>query len=153
MIGDTPPRPSLTQLDGLDAYQRWTDTTWKHPTGSTAARVHAALAFPEEAGESAGVVKRAIRGDPEFIPEHVSHADPTLPAFHSGAALSGRLDMLAKTPALRERLVKELGDGLYQLARLARDFGIDLSEVAQMNVLKLQQRLADGTITGSGSSR
>ena len=45
------------------------------------------------------------------------------------------------------------GDVLWALARVCGDIGIDLGDVARMNVDKLEARLAAGTIQGSGDNR
>jgi len=53
----------------------------------------------------------------------------------------------------RLNLAKELGDVLWYCAALARDLGFDLNLIATMNVLKLAERHATGTIQGSGDDR
>jgi len=57
------------------------------------------------------------------------------------------------TEERRNALSKELGDVLWALARVCGDIGIDLGDVARMNVDKLEARLAAGTIQGSGDNR
>jgi NTP pyrophosphatase (non-canonical NTP hydrolase) len=53
----------------------------------------------------------------------------------------------------RHEVAKELGDVLWYLANLANDIGYSLSEVAAMNVDKLQSRKDRGVISGSGDNR
>lgn len=53
----------------------------------------------------------------------------------------------------KEDLTKELGDVLWYLAITARDLGIDLQEVAEVNIAKLQSRKERGVIQGSGDNR
>ena len=48
---------------------------------------------------------------------------------------------------------KELGDVLWYIAVLANDLGFPLSEVAKVNLDKLNKRQKDGTIKGSGDNR
>lgn len=50
-------------------------------------------------------------------------------------------------------LVKEIGDCLWFLAGLSREFGWNLEEVAQMNLDKLQSRQQRGVIVGEGDNR
>ena len=53
----------------------------------------------------------------------------------------------------RHEVAKELGDVLWYLANLANDIGYSLSEVAVMNVDKLQSRKDRNVISGSGYNR
>lgn len=50
-------------------------------------------------------------------------------------------------------LKKELGDCAYYLARVADNFGINLNEVLQLNIDKLNDRMVRGKLKGSGDSR
>lgn len=50
-------------------------------------------------------------------------------------------------------VVKELGDVLWMLARVADDMNIPLSEVAELNVSKLKDRQARNVLQGSGDDR
>lgn len=54
---------------------------------------------------------------------------------------------------LLRRIMKELGDVEWYVARLAREFGIDLELVASHNLEKLRDRKARGKIGGSGDER
>ncbi len=53
----------------------------------------------------------------------------------------------------REGLAYELGDCLWFIAAVALDLGYTLEEIAEMNVAKLQERAAGGTIKGTGDNR
>lgn len=68
----------------------------------------------EEAGESAGVLKKVV--------------------FHNHPLTSEK----------RAKLVGELGDTLWHLAALATEFNITLEEVADYNIFKLQGRYPEG---------
>lgn len=50
-------------------------------------------------------------------------------------------------------IVKELGDVLWYLAGIARYLGVPLSEVAKINVEKLEDRLARNVLHGEGDER
>jgi len=103
----------------LNEYQERASKTAMYPRVAEGLPVYTALGLTEEAGEFAGKVKRALRGE----------------VFnHDGA-------------------VKELGDVLWYLAMAARDLGVTLDEVAEVNLAKLAKRAEDGKIRGTGDDR
>jgi NTP pyrophosphatase (non-canonical NTP hydrolase) len=53
----------------------------------------------------------------------------------------------------RTEIAKEVGDVLWYVAALARDLGVDMDTMAQMNLGKLRDRAKRGVIGGSGDSR
>lgn len=53
----------------------------------------------------------------------------------------------------RVEIAKELGDVLWYLAAVARDIGVSLDDVAQMNIEKLESRKERGTLQGNGDNR
>lgn len=53
----------------------------------------------------------------------------------------------------KEAVVKELGDVLWMLARVADDIGVPLSEVAATNRAKLEDRQKRNALSGSGDNR
>lgn len=53
----------------------------------------------------------------------------------------------------RKEIAKELGDVMWYVASIARYLGISLSEVAQMNLDKLESRYQRGKIGGDGDNR
>ena len=57
------------------------------------------------------------------------------------------------TYALREAALKELGDTLWYLARLADELGCDLESIARHNLIKLQDRKDRAVLQGSGDDR
>ena len=81
------------------------------------------LGLLEECGEVAGVFKRRDRGDYETEGEFVN------------------------------ALVKELGDTLWYLSRVAADHQITLQEVADINISKLTDRQIRNKLKGKGDNR
>ncbi len=57
------------------------------------------------------------------------------------------------TEEKRVEIIKEMGDVLWYLSQLARELSIDFSEVAQMNIDKLQSRMQRDKIKGDGDNR
>jgi len=53
----------------------------------------------------------------------------------------------------RTILIKELGDVLWYVAQVGKQYNIDMEEVAVTNIQKLTDRKARGVITGTGDSR
>lgn len=53
----------------------------------------------------------------------------------------------------KQELAKEIGDALWYCAALARDIGVDLNTIAQMNIDKLASRKQRNVISGSGDNR
>ena len=56
-------------------------------------------------------------------------------------------------PDFRTKVVSEAGDVLWNLAVLLRQSGVSLSEVAEINLKKLQDRKMRGVLLGSGGDR
>ena len=55
--------------------------------------------------------------------------------------------------ATREEIKKELGDVLWYVAQVSTELGLNLDEVAELNLQKLFSRLERGKINGSGDNR
>jgi NTP pyrophosphatase (non-canonical NTP hydrolase) len=82
------------------------------------------LGLANEAGEVAGKLKKIIRDD------------------------GGQL-----TPERLDDLVSELGDVLWYVTAVADDLGITISDVFQVNFMKISDRAKRGVIKGSGDHR
>lgn len=52
-----------------------------------------------------------------------------------------------------EKMKKELGDVLWFVAAIAKDYGFNLDDVAQLNLDKLKKRKEENKIKGSGDNR
>lgn len=53
----------------------------------------------------------------------------------------------------RREIAKEAGDVLWYLAALARELGMTLGELAELNLAKIRSRAARGALHGSGDNR
>lgn len=67
--------------------------------------------------------------------------------------LRDRKSAVPLTDEERTDLLKEAGDVLWYLCAFAEDLGSSLEAVAKMNIAKLADRKARGTLSGSGDSR
>lgn len=86
--------------------------------------IYPALGLANEAGEVLGKIKKVLRdNDGVYTPDKI-------------AGIAG-----------------EIGDTLWYLAALARDLNINLNDVAEENLAKLQDRQERGVIQGSGDNR
>jgi NTP pyrophosphatase (non-canonical NTP hydrolase) len=83
-----------------------------------------ALGLAGEAGEVAEHAKKAIRDDDGQVSEE-----------------------------RRAAMSKELGDVLWYVAQLASELGLELDEIAQVNLAKLRSRQRRGMLSGSGDDR
>ena len=54
---------------------------------------------------------------------------------------------------LKHTLLKELGDVLWMVSAVADDYGIELGDIAEHNIIKLTDRKARNVIHGSGDIR
>ena len=88
--------------------------------------IYAAMGLGNESGEVLGKIKKWLRGDDGH----------------------GKMSK-ERNLALRE----ELGDVLWYLAVLARDLGLDLDEIAQINIKKLASRKERNVLNGDGDKR
>lgn len=95
--------------------------------------LYPALGLASEAGEVADKVKKLIRDDDMPISEE----------FHTTDIAYER----------REELAYELSDCLWYIALIADDIGFSLSDIATMNLEKLESRRKRGKLHGSGDFR
>jgi NTP pyrophosphatase (non-canonical NTP hydrolase) len=91
------------------------------------------LALSEEVGEVSGKVAKYIRKNP-------------------GAGWELANGIISDS-TLRADLKKELGDVLWNLAAFCEGMNISLEEVAKINLGKLWDRKAAGSIVGEGDNR
>lgn len=104
-------------------YQTEAAKTAKYPAIG-AAYVYPALGLANESGEVLGKIKKIFRD------------------------FDGKL-----TDEYKEAIKKELGDVLWYIAMLSRDLGLDLEEIADENLKKLDSRMQRGTLGGDGDNR
>lgn len=57
------------------------------------------------------------------------------------------------TNEARVEIAKELGDTLFYIASMCDNLGINLENVAKMNIEKIKSRCERGTLYGSGDNR
>ena len=85
---------------------------------------YTALGLAGEAGEVANKVKKVMRDN------------------------NGNLEEIAKT-----EILSELGDVLWYCATIADELGVNLEDIAKLNLIKLEDRMNRGKIQGSGDKR
>jgi len=111
----------------LDEYQKSIikfDTSVESDNLTSAGFIEKILGLTGEAGETADKVKKIIRDK-------------------KGEA----------TEEDRAAIIKELGDVLWYVASISRYLGVPLSEVAEKNIDKLEDRYQRNTIHGAGDER
>lgn len=109
----------------LNEYQRKALNTWTLENKSILVKLsYLGLGLPNEAGEVAGKLKKAIRDTDGEV-----------------------------TNETRTALLGELGDVLWYLSTLAHELGLTLDYVAATNIEKLTSRKERGVIQGSGDNR
>jgi NTP pyrophosphatase (non-canonical NTP hydrolase) len=100
--------------------------------------MYPALGLAEEAGEVAGKIAKYIR-------KH----NGQMPPCHDTVKLATGDDEVQ----FHKDLSKELGDVCWMVAELCTVYGLDLEEVMEENIAKLNDRKARGVIVGSGDNR
>jgi NTP pyrophosphatase (non-canonical NTP hydrolase) len=111
----------------FDQYSYGASLTAKYPEageGSINAINYTVLGLTGEAGETANVLKKVFRDESAIL-----------------------------TDKNRMNIADELGDVLWYAARLAEELGFTLSDIAQRNLDKLEDRNNRGVISGSGDYR
>ena len=107
----------------FDEYQENTAKTAIYPTLGHPA-VYPTLGLAGESGEVAEKVKKIVRDNDGKV------SDETV-----------------------NLIEKELGDVLWYVSQVAKEFGLSLSTVAEKNIAKLKDRQKRGKIKGSGDNR
>lgn len=113
----------------FDEYQSRAKRTAVFPSDKSVE--YLSLKLASEAGEVAGKIAKSMRGD---------YDDPNM----AGSILYDKL---------REDVGYELGDNLWYLSELARAFNYTFSEIAEMNLQKINDRFTRGVTKGSGDKR
>lgn len=82
---------------------------------------------------------------------------PTMGLVGEAGELANKVKKILRgdgnNPELIEGIVAEMGDILWYLSTLADDVGVPLDEVAALNIRKLRDRQARGTLRGAGDNR
>ena len=120
---------ALSKTLGLNDYQRRAHQTSLaiNTFLLTPNQVYAGLGLGNEGGEVGGLIKKALRGDYGDDPANCLH--------------------------FKQKLQAEIGDCLWYIAELSRQFDMDLEDVAFGNIRKLKSRQARGVLRGSGGER
>ena len=98
---------------------------------------YAFLALSEEVGEVLGKLAKHVRKNGKSV----------------GISLVYARSNINEGSKLKEDLIKELGDVLWQLQACCHELGTDLNTIAQLNLEKLSGRSERGTIVGEGDDR
>ena len=96
------------------------------------------MSLAEEAGEVLGKFNKYVRKHDVFMND----------AVESACRPNCELE-----DALREDVIKELGDLQWQLAACCSELNITLEELQQWNLDKIAGRVERGTVDGSGDAR
>jgi len=86
--------------------------------------IYTTIGLANEAGECLGVVKKMMRDDGNVLTEEK-----------------------------RQKLIAELGDVCWYMARVCTELGVSMEDVFEMNMKKLEDRLKRNVIQGSGDNR
>ncbi|WP_421276143.1 nucleoside triphosphate pyrophosphohydrolase family protein [Aeromonas veronii] len=80
---------------------------------------------------------------------------PVLALAEEAGELAGKFAkaLRAGTNFNKEAVAKELGDVLWNVALIASELGMTLSDIAIMNFNKIESRKARGVINGEGDNR
>lgn len=113
--------PVAMRKDDFNVYQDWTDSVAIYKGQYTLfGLTYATLGLTGESGEFADQLKKILRTE-----------EPSCMAERYGNTI---------TVNDRDKLIGELGDVLWYVARCARELGVPLESVALMNYLKLEER-------------
>ena len=129
----------MTKIESFNDYQNFT---------------HSLAVYNED-------VELIIKNDDEaFVSLPMTYTYPVLALAEEAGEVAGKLAKFIRKSkggvdplALRDMVVKELGDVLYQVSETARQFEITLQDVVDVNVHKLTDRQDRGVIVGEGDNR
>lgn len=107
----------------MDDYQKKAEKTAFYPDAG-GNYIYPTLGLAGEAGEISNKVKKIMRDNKSVVDE-----------------------------AVREDIKKELGDVLWYVAAVAREFGLTMGEIAEANIEKLASRQQRDALKGSGDDR
>jgi len=108
----------------FDDYMEWTDKTANYPNVNEGNYIYPALGLGGESGEVLEKIKKLQRD--------------------KGGVIDKKFIM---------DISGEIGDVLYYLARLCKEFNISFDDIVQYNIKKLESRLERGKIQGDGDNR
>lgn len=111
--------------------------------------IYSALGLAEEAGEVAGKFKKHWR---DIIYLHAKEFNKT-DKGKSQPVNPNETHWPILEKDTKEAVIKEMGDVMWYLACLADNLNISLSHVAEINIAKIQKRVATDTIHGAGDDR
>lgn len=121
--GENEETPEISPLS-LDDYQRKAHTTSRNTQIGGDALLYPVLGLVGEAGELANRVKKIYRD------------------------FDGKV-----VPSVAMEIQLELGDVLWYVAEICTQAGMNLADVADLNLAKLAHRARNNTISGSGDER
>lgn len=108
----------------LDEYQEAAANVSKWAPGGEKSIAYYALKLNGEAGEVAELIGKVWRGDLGI--------EPTVNTIE---------DLIAIHPEVKDKLVRELGDVLWYIQKIASKIEVSLDEVGLTNIAKLQARV------------
>ena len=88
-----------------------------------------------------------------YAPEHMIMYPALGLAGEAGEVANKVKKILRDGKFDREAIADEVGDCLWYIAALCRDLNIEMAEIAQNNLDKLNDRKERGTLQGSGDKR
>lgn len=102
------------------------------------------LGLISEVGELAGIFKRIYRDtDIDLKNNETSKIEAVLDMFDPDLC----------NEALREKVILELGDIMWYLARISIELDIPLEYILERNITKLKNRKLNHTLKGNGDNR
>ncbi len=110
--------------------------------------LYPALGLAGEGGELANKIKKLLR---DKFSAKLQEGDVDL--IRAAKVVAAALEEIYSDPEVKQDIAKEIGDNLWYNSAIARDFGLNLDDIATQNIDKLASRKARGVIGGSGDNR